>query len=86
MDVRTFLSSLTGLETFPNHESSHKWLGYFQNVPVGRGGWRAGKSGGEPSAVQTLCEVWQSGAGAKRLDCGCFSTALNGEQIVGALV
>jgi len=25
-------------------------------------------------------------AGAKRLECGCFSTALNGEQIVGALV
>jgi hypothetical protein len=25
-----FLSSLTGLETFPNREPSHKWLGYFQ--------------------------------------------------------
>jgi len=32
MDVRTFLSSLTGLETFLNREPSHKWLGYFQNV------------------------------------------------------
>jgi hypothetical protein len=28
--VRKHLSSLTGLETFPNHEPSHKWLGYFQ--------------------------------------------------------
>ncbi len=29
-DGRIFLSSLTGLETFPNREPSHKWLGYFQ--------------------------------------------------------
>ena len=29
-DGRTFLSSLTGLGTFPNREPSHKWLGYFQ--------------------------------------------------------
>ena len=31
-DVRTFLSSLTGLgRAFPNREPSHKWLGYFQS-------------------------------------------------------
>jgi len=29
-DGRTILSSLTGLETFPNREPSHEWLGYFQ--------------------------------------------------------
>jgi hypothetical protein len=29
-DGRTFLSSLTGLETSPNREPSHKWLGYCQ--------------------------------------------------------
>jgi hypothetical protein len=29
-DGRTFLSSLTGLEKFPNREPSHKWPGYFQ--------------------------------------------------------
>ena len=29
-DGRNFLSSLTGLGTFPNREPSHKWLGYFQ--------------------------------------------------------
>jgi len=28
--VRKDLSSLTGLETIPNHEPSHKWLGYCQ--------------------------------------------------------
>jgi hypothetical protein len=28
--LRKHLSSLTGLETFPNREPSHKWLGYFQ--------------------------------------------------------
>ena len=28
--VRKDLSSLTGLETFPNREPSHKWLGYCQ--------------------------------------------------------
>jgi hypothetical protein len=26
-DGRTFLSSLPGLETFPNREPSHKWAG-----------------------------------------------------------
>ena len=29
-------------------------------IAEGHGGWRAGKSGGEPAAVQTLREVRQS--------------------------
>ena len=30
-DGRRFLSSLTGLEMFPNREPNHEWLGYFQS-------------------------------------------------------
>jgi len=30
--VRHFLSSLTGLVRFPNRETSHEWLGYFQSI------------------------------------------------------
>jgi hypothetical protein len=29
-EAAPFLSSLTGLKTFPDPEPSHKWLGYFQ--------------------------------------------------------
>jgi hypothetical protein len=32
--VRKHLSSLTGLEAFPNREPSHKWLGYFHRPPL----------------------------------------------------
>jgi len=39
-----------------------------------------GKSGGEPAAVQALRDRLTTSNRAKRLDCGCFSTALAGAE------
>jgi hypothetical protein len=50
--VRKHLSSLTGLETFPNREPSHEWLGYFQ------GKRRDGENGYRDGRAPRQCPNW----------------------------
>jgi hypothetical protein len=57
--MRMFLSSLTGLATWPDCEPSHKWLGYFQpeaslTGTAAAGGWQIRETAEYNSAL-----VWR---------------------------